>query len=250
MALTNKLTAIADAIRSRTGKTDAMTLEQMASEISGMKMKVPNGWRFSYCDVACKDFIESLDMSAVTDYSYLFRYCGTWTEIDFTKWGTLNKPTSLAYLCSNCGLLEQINLSNVDTSNTTDMQQMLNSCYKLKALDISHFDVSKTTSINNFCRYCQEMTTLTVGTFDMASCTNADGAFDNCNALTTINGTFTNIGCNIRFGQSPLTRASALVIINGLKQGAGKTVVFSTTTKNLLTTADKALITNKGWTLA
>lgn len=37
MALTDKLTAIADAIRSKTGKTDGMTLDQMATEISGIK---------------------------------------------------------------------------------------------------------------------------------------------------------------------------------------------------------------------
>ena len=38
MALTNKLTAIADAIRSKTGKTDTMTLEQMATEISNISV--------------------------------------------------------------------------------------------------------------------------------------------------------------------------------------------------------------------
>ena len=38
MAITNKLTAIADAIRSKTGKTDTMTLEQMATEISNISV--------------------------------------------------------------------------------------------------------------------------------------------------------------------------------------------------------------------
>ena len=36
MALTNKLTAIGDAIRTKTGSTDLMTLEQMATSISGI----------------------------------------------------------------------------------------------------------------------------------------------------------------------------------------------------------------------
>ena len=36
MALTDKLTAIADAIRAKTGKTNAMTLDEMASEISSI----------------------------------------------------------------------------------------------------------------------------------------------------------------------------------------------------------------------
>lgn len=37
MALTDKLTAIADAIRGKTGGTDALTLDQMATEISGIE---------------------------------------------------------------------------------------------------------------------------------------------------------------------------------------------------------------------
>lgn len=36
MALTDKLTAIADAIRTKTGKTDGLTLEQMPAEITGI----------------------------------------------------------------------------------------------------------------------------------------------------------------------------------------------------------------------
>lgn len=36
MALTEKLSAIADAIRGKTGKSDALTLEQMATEIGGL----------------------------------------------------------------------------------------------------------------------------------------------------------------------------------------------------------------------
>ena len=38
MALTNKLKAIADAIRTKTGKTDTMTLEQMVTEISNISV--------------------------------------------------------------------------------------------------------------------------------------------------------------------------------------------------------------------
>jgi hypothetical protein len=37
MALIDKLTAIADAIRGKTGKTDGLTLDQMATEIAGIE---------------------------------------------------------------------------------------------------------------------------------------------------------------------------------------------------------------------
>lgn len=41
MALTDKLTAIANAIRTKTGNTGALTLEQMASEVEGISTGVP-----------------------------------------------------------------------------------------------------------------------------------------------------------------------------------------------------------------
>ena len=40
MALTDKLKAIADAIRSKTGSTDSMTLDKMATEISNISTGV------------------------------------------------------------------------------------------------------------------------------------------------------------------------------------------------------------------
>lgn len=47
MALTDKLTAIADAIRTKTGKTDGLTLEQMPAEIAG----ISGGAGVEECDV-------------------------------------------------------------------------------------------------------------------------------------------------------------------------------------------------------
>lgn len=43
MALTDKLTAIADAIRAKTGGTDTLTLEQMATEISNLSVGGSSG---------------------------------------------------------------------------------------------------------------------------------------------------------------------------------------------------------------
>jgi hypothetical protein len=38
MALTDKLVAIANAVRGKTGKADPLTLEQMATEIEGIEI--------------------------------------------------------------------------------------------------------------------------------------------------------------------------------------------------------------------
>ena len=62
MALIDKLTAIADAIRGKTGKADPLTLEQMATEIEGIEAGgIPENARLYYVGNA----VSELDMSSL-----------------------------------------------------------------------------------------------------------------------------------------------------------------------------------------
>ena len=63
MALIDKLTAIADAIRGKTGKADPLTLEQMATEIEGIEAGgIPENARLYYVSNA----VSVLDMSTIS----------------------------------------------------------------------------------------------------------------------------------------------------------------------------------------
>lgn len=88
---------------------------------------------------------------------------------------------------------------------------------------------------------------------DFSSATTASKCFTNCTKLTDIT-VYGEIPVSISFAQSPLTRESALSVINHLKDISGTgttlTVTFSSTTKALLTDEDKAIATQKGWTIA
>lgn len=67
MALTDKLTAIADAIRAKTGKTDSLTLEQMPGEIAG----ITGGGGGSSADVRYVTFVnDSTGESFVKPVAY------------------------------------------------------------------------------------------------------------------------------------------------------------------------------------
>lgn len=61
MALTEKLTAIADAIRGKTGKAEEMTLEQMAAEIAGITAGGGSSEAFEF-----RNDIHSLHIKTVT----------------------------------------------------------------------------------------------------------------------------------------------------------------------------------------
>lgn len=51
-----KMTAIGDAIRAKTGGTEKLTLDQMASEINGMKKGFPNGTEWTQSNIISGDF--------------------------------------------------------------------------------------------------------------------------------------------------------------------------------------------------
>ena len=62
MALTDKLTAIANAIRGKTGKEDSLTLEQMVTEIEGIEAGgIPENARLYYIGYANSELDISLD---------------------------------------------------------------------------------------------------------------------------------------------------------------------------------------------
>lgn len=58
MALIDKLTAIADAIRSKTGKTDGMTLDQMPEKIAALSSKVAVEWH--QCPEAVRNYLANV----------------------------------------------------------------------------------------------------------------------------------------------------------------------------------------------
>ena len=100
------------------------------------------------------------------------------------------------------------------------------------------------------------LTTIAIqGTADWSGIPDYRGCFSNCTSLTTITGNIVGInpttsGQNsISLQWSPsLTRASAMVLINGLAQTATpKKITFHWNTFNLLTADDIAIANAKGW---
>ena len=100
----------------------------------------------------------------------------------------------------NCQMMFQgyrnctsIDLSNVDTSNVTDMSYMFNignvadpTRTLLTYLDISGFDTSKVTDMSCMFRYCGSLPSLDLSSFDTSNVTNMNSMFALCEALTSL----------------------------------------------------------------
>lgn len=84
MALIEKLGAIADAIREKTGKEEGLTLDAMPSEIEGIKTGV------ELKAIAERSITEIEDDTAETVGAYAFRGCNNLTKAHFTNATTVS----------------------------------------------------------------------------------------------------------------------------------------------------------------
>lgn len=134
----------------------------------------------------------------------------------------------------------------LNTSNVISMSYMFNGCSKLTT--VPQFDTSKVTDMSNMFGGCSFLSI--VPQFDVSKVTNMNNMFFNCSSIKAIH--MININADLKFSSSNLTREALLEIIGNLVAQTSGTKTLTMGSKNLakLTDEDKAIATNKGWTLA
>ena len=130
------------------------------------------------------------NVKANTTAQYMFAYLPNCVSIDLTYLDTSN-TTTFNRMFENDAKLTQINLSNLDTSNNTYMAFMFNGCSKLTSLDLSSFDTRKVTSMRGMFLYCSSLTSLDLSNFYTPSLNNVTegtqyGMFQGCTNLVTL----------------------------------------------------------------
>ena len=97
------------------------------------------------------------------------------------------RPVSCAYWFAGFLELTEIKgISNLNTSNVTDMSYMFDHCYNLTKLDMSNFDTSKVKDMSCMFSFCKNLTSINVSSFDTSNVTNMDYMFDYSEKLKTI----------------------------------------------------------------
>lgn len=145
---------------------------------------------------------------------------------------------------------ETLEFINVDTTNITNMRSLFGGS-GLKELNFSCFNTSNVTDMAYMFSTCYQLTKLDLGdNWDMSKVTDVTGMFNDCFYLTTVTGKITGISVDLDLNDRPLTAESAMVFINGLKEGiSGKTLTLSETTYNSLSPKQIKVGTDKGWTI-
>ena len=144
------------------------------------------------------------------------------------------------------------------TSNVTDMGFMFWGCNDFNGFNCD-YDMSKVTDIEGmFTDSTITSFTRNNGPLDFSSVTNATDTFKGCTNLTTLAG-FTGLKANLSLSDCPLTVESINNVINEMydfnangvipEEGQG-TLTLGPDNLAKLSDNEKAVATNKGWTLA
>lgn len=82
--------------------------------------------------------------------------------------------------------ITEIDFSNLDTSNVTNMQYMFCLCKEIKTLDLSSFNTSSVTSMHSMFSGCESLKILNITSFDTSKVKDMAYMFNNCSSLTDI----------------------------------------------------------------
>ena len=169
------------------------------------------------------DTIPQIDTSNVTDMDNMFYECSSLTTIPILNTSNVTRMTSMFYYCTSLTSIPQL-----DTSKVTNTYSMFTSCTSLTS--VSRLDATSLTTASNMFGY----------------------DFSPLNKFTTFGG-LTNLKVNLDLSPcKSLTKESLLNVFNEAADvtASPKKMTLGSTNLAKLTDADKAIATNKGWTLA
>lgn len=242
MSVNEKMTAISDAIREKTGGTEALTLDDMA-------LAVPEVF-----DGGKRAEREYFWNSAINDNtSGAYRFAGRcWNDETF-------RPTKSITLTGNCtAAFNGTQITDIVTAMgknkmiVTDVTSAGNMFSNSQITRCPYINLSGATNVSYLFSYCSNLATIDGITFPISTSANVSNAFQGCSKLADITEVGGEIVINgLNFSPcSKLSHDSLMRIINALKKdGSTHSITFGTTNLNKLTDAEKAIAIEKGWSL-
>ena len=193
------------------------------------------------------------DVSNVTSFHSMFSASNKIENIDVSKWNT-SSATNMGWMF-NGNNLKHLDVSNFNTSKVTNMFAMFSGSQSLTQLDISNFDTSNVLDFGRTFSYWSGVNKeLNISGLNLSKCSSMDGTFlrsefgvIRCDGLRLPDIDMSNIGLN---DSTELTVDSIVGLLNALPQ-SDKGYSFQIGSVNIAKLSDeqKAIATNKGWTL-
>lgn len=178
------------------------------------------------------------------------------TSVDYTGIGSTKDITDWSGLLMGVQC-EEVDLSPLDFSGLENFSAAFQNCSKLKTLDLSM--LAPTTQgvgyDSSVFQNCSSLQTLDISKWNIGNTHSISTWFTGCTSLTHIEfmpseNWFTEGTDSIDFSYSPLDRETVVQLFNNLGTVTGKAIVLNPSTLALLSDTDKAIATDKGWTIA
>lgn len=194
-----------------------------------------------YQGTSVDDLIAYDDTENVIDMRYMFTTCNRLTSIPLLNTSNVKNMEAMFYSCSSL-----ITIPLLNTSSVTDMGSMLGYCSKLSSLPL--LNTSNVTNMERMFYGCSSLTSIPA--LDVSKVISFNNCFISCSSLKSI--LMTGMKANFDISASTKFEESDLVtILNNLATvTTTKTLKMGATNLAKLTDEDKAIATNKGWTLA
>ena len=117
---------------------------------------------------------------------YWFAGFRSLTKIEGISNLNTSNVTNISKMFYGCKSLTSLDLSNFNTSKVTDMSDMLSLCRSLASIDVRNFDTSKVTDMNGMFLDCESLTSLDLRNFKTSNVTDMSFMFFNCKSLTNL----------------------------------------------------------------
>ncbi len=110
-------------------------------------------------------------------------------KVDLSELDTSN-VTNMFCFFNGCPSLEEVNLKGLDTSKVTDMGCFFTHCPSLKEADLSSFDTSKVKNMIWFFKDCSSLEKIDLSSFNLENCEDEKFMFAGVDAEITTNDPF------------------------------------------------------------
>ena len=227
---------------------------------------------FYYFNNSKNDCIKELDLtgydiSKVSDFSYIFNCCKL-DYLNISGWDFSSYNSNINHRMFNKSLIKEINMSNCNFSNVTDLYVFAGSSTELVTINMTGCDTSKVIRVQSMFSDCNKLTTI-IGEIDASSLSSgfygdtSNNPFNKCYALETIY--IKNIYKNVttmkneaKWGiclKDTVVKDECLIyiinelpdLINDKGLTATDKIVFTLPKTNTLTDEQKQVALDKGW---
>ncbi len=141
-------------------------------------------WVNERVDIKKVDIVDAIYPTSTANW---FNGCTSLERIDNISNLSTSNVTNMRYMFYRCRILSSLDVSNFDTRNVTDMHAMFAECSSLTSLNLSNFVTSKVTDMEGMFNFCSKLTSLNLSNFNTSQVTTMSWMFGHCSSLTSLN---------------------------------------------------------------